>query len=155
ETVQRTIRSIFDQSYPFIEIVLIYREENRRFAQIAKEFRSGRSHIPVREVTTPFVIDSHNDCIRALEHALPAARGRWFVIMEADVILDRFAIETAVEFSGSNEVSALVLRPGVRCRSILQKIIAPSMEHLLQMVRIANRRREKRKAMDFESSFLV
>ena len=42
ETVQRTIRSIFDQSYPFIEIVLIYREENRRFAQIAKEFRSGR-----------------------------------------------------------------------------------------------------------------
>src|SRR5262245_50143733 len=29
------------------------------------------------------------------------------------------------------------------------------MEHLLQMVRIANRRREKRKAADFNSSFLV
>src|SRR5262245_64714154 len=29
------------------------------------------------------------------------------------------------------------------------------MEHLLQMVRIANRRREKRKAPDFNSSFLV
>ena len=29
------------------------------------------------------------------------------------------------------------------------------MEHLLQMVRIANRRREKRKVLDFESAFLV
>src|SRR6185436_21190426 len=83
------------------------------------------------------------------------ARGRWFVIMEADVILDRFAVETAVEFSGSNEVSALVLRPGIRCRSILQKIIAPSMEHLLQMVRIATRRREKRRSIDFDSPFIA
>jgi hypothetical protein len=75
--------------------------------------------------------------------------------MEPDVILDRFAIETAVEFAGSNEISALALRPGIRCRSPLQKMIAPSMEHLLQMVRIANRRREKRKAADFESPFLI
>jgi hypothetical protein len=29
------------------------------------------------------------------------------------------------------------------------------MEHLLQLVRIANRRRERKKAMDFESSFLL
>jgi hypothetical protein len=38
---------------------------------------------------------------------------------------------------------------------MLQKIIAPSMEHLLQMVRIATRRREKRKTIDFDSSFLI
>src|SRR5207244_1437195 len=55
----------------------------------------------------------------------------------------------------SNEVSALVLRPGVRCRSLLQRIVAPSMEHLLQLVRIANRRREKRNGIDFEPSFLL
>ena len=122
---------------------------------MAKGFRSARSHIPVRAVPALFAIDSHNDRIRALEHAQPVAHGRWFIILDPDVILDRFAVETAVEFSGSNEVSALVLRPGIRCRSFLQRILAPSMEHLLQMVRIANRRREKRKTMDFESSFLV
>jgi len=155
DKVDRTIRSIFGQSYPFIELVLIYHEEDRRFAQMVKDFRTARSHIPVRAVPTLFPIDSQNDRIRALEQAQAAARGRWFVIVDADVNLDRFAVETAVEFSGSNEVAVLGLRPGLRCRSFLQKIIAPSMEHLLQMVRIANRRREKRRTMDFESSFLV
>src|SRR4029453_12263871 len=46
EKVQRTIRSVFEQSYPFIELVLIYCEEDRQFAQLVKEFRSARSHIP-------------------------------------------------------------------------------------------------------------
>src|SRR5215471_6619068 len=155
EKVLRAIGSIFGQSYPFIELVLVYCEEERRFAEMAKQFRSGRSHIPVRIVPTVYPIETINDRIRALEHAQPAARGRWFVILDSDVILDRFAVETAVEFAGSNEISALTLRPGLRCRSLLQKIIAPSMEHILQMVRIANRRRERRRGIEFESSFLI
>ena len=153
--VERAIRSILEQSYPFIELVLIHNEEDRQFGQMVKTFRGVRSHIPVRAVTTAFAIESVDDRTRALEHAVGAARGRWFVILDAEVILDRFAIEMGVEFAGSNEVSALALRPGIRCRSFLQKIIAPSMEHLLQMVRIANRRREKRRPPDFNSPFLV
>src|SRR5215471_12551490 len=153
--VERGIRAILEQSYPFIELVLIYFDEDRRFGQIVKQFRSVRSHIPIRPVPTSFSIDGHNDRIRALEQALAVARGRWFVILDPEVLLDRFAIETAVEFAGSNEISVLLLRPGIRCRSLIQKIIAPSMEHLLQMVRIANRRREKRKPADFNSSFVV
>jgi len=151
----RTVRSILEQSYPFIELVLIYCEEEEALAQFVKEFRSVRSHIPVRTVTTPFAIQTRADRIRALEQAQAVARGRWFVIVDPDVILERLAVETAVEFSGSNEVSILALRPGIRCRSVLQKMIAPSMEHLLQMVRIANRRREKRRTADFECPFLI
>jgi len=155
EKVERAVRSILEQSYPFIELVLIHCQEDRHFIQMVKEFRSVRSHIPVRTVTTSFAMDAHDDRIRALEQAQATARGRWFVIMERDVVLDRFAVEMAVEFAGSNEISSLSLRPGIRCRSFLQKIIAPSMEHLLQMVRIANRRREKRRSADFESPFLI
>jgi glycosyltransferase involved in cell wall biosynthesis len=155
EKVDRTVRSILGQSYPFIELVLIHCQEDRHFANIVKEILGVRSHIPVRTVTTSFAIENHADRIRALEQAYAVARGRWFVIMDSDVVLDRFAVETAVEFSGSNEISVLALRPGVRCRSFLQSIIAPSMEYLLQMVRIANRRREKRRTADFESPFLT
>jgi hypothetical protein len=151
----RTIRSILEQSYPFIELVLIYCEEEEALDQFVKEFRSVRSHIPVRTVTTPFAIQTRADRIRALEQAQTVARGRWFVVVDPDVILERLAVETAVEFAGSNEVSILALRPGIRCRSVLQKMIAPSMEHLLQMVRIANRRREKRRTTDFECPFLI
>jgi hypothetical protein len=155
DKVEQTLRTVFNQSYPFIELVLIYCEENPQFGQMAKDFRSARSHIPVRVVPTLFPIESHNDRIRALEHAQPTARGRWFVILDPDVLLDRFAIETAVEFAGSNEVSALALHPGLRCRSLVQNIIAPSMEQLLQMGRIASRRQEKQKKAEFDSSFLI
>src|SRR2546428_9306754 len=154
EKVLQTFRSVLGQSYPFIELVLIYCEENRQFRDLAAEFRASRSHIPVRVVATPFPVDSHNDRIRALETAEASARGRWFVILDPDVSLDRFAIETAVEFAGSNEVSALALHPGLRCPSALQQIVAPSMEQLLQMNRIASRR-EKKKNADFDSSFLI
>jgi len=153
--VERALRAILEQSYPFIELVLIYCDEDRRFGQIVKQFRSLRSHIPIRPVPTSFSIDGHNDRIRGLEQAHAVARGRWFVTLDPEVILDRFAVETAVEFAGSNEISVLALRPGIRCRSFVQRIVAPSMEHLLQMVRIANRRREKRKVADFDSPFLV
>jgi glycosyltransferase involved in cell wall biosynthesis len=153
--LERALRSILQQSYPFIELVLIYSEEDLQSEQMIKEFRSVRSHIPIRPVPVSFALDSRNDRIRALEQAHATVRGSWFVTVEPDIILDRFAIETAVEFAGSNEVSALALRPGIRCRSPLQRVIAPSMEHLLQMVRIANRRREKRKTADIESPFLI
>ncbi|PYR98050.1 MAG: hypothetical protein DMG16_22260 [Acidobacteria bacterium] len=154
EKVEQTLRSVLGQSYPFVELVLIYSEENRQLSELAAEVRALRSHIPVRLVRTPFSIDSHNDRIRALETAEPSAHGRWFVILDPDVLLDRFAIEIAVEFAGSNEVSALALHPGVRCSSLMQQIIAPSMEQLLQMNRIASRF-ERRKNAEFDSSFLT
>jgi hypothetical protein len=153
--LERTIRSIFGQSYPFIELFLIHSEQEPHFAQVAKEFRSVRSHIPVRVMATPFLIASQHDRTRALEQAQSTARGRWLVTLGSDVTLDRFAVETALEFAGSNEISAFVMRPGIRCRSLLERLIAPSMEQLLQMMRIANRRRERREPLDGESSFLL
>src|SRR5215470_6225258 len=155
EKVERAIRSIYAQSYPFIEIILIHCEEDRQLAKLARDFRVVRSHIPVRVVPTLFPIDSHIDRIRAFEHAQPVVRGRWFVVLEPDVVLDRFAIEAAVEFAGSNDVSALALHPGIRCRSLLNNMIAPSMEQLFQIVRIASRRREKQNKAEFDASFLI
>src|SRR5215831_4934657 len=64
EQVERSIRSIFNQSYPFIELILVYCEEDRRFSQMAKEFRAARSHIPVRAVPALFPIETRNDRIR-------------------------------------------------------------------------------------------
>jgi hypothetical protein len=155
EKLDHTIRSIFGQSYPFIELFLIHSEEEPHFARLAKEFRSARSHIPVRAVATPFPIDSQYDRTRALELAQSSARGRWLVILAPDLMLDRFAIESALEFAGSNEIVAFAMRAGIRCRSLLERLIAPSMEQLLQMMRVANRRREKGKPPEAEPSFLL
>src|SRR5207247_4437993 len=148
-------RSIFGQSYPFIELFLIHSEEEPHLARVAKDCRSARSHIPVRVVATPFPLDAPPDRGRALEQAQSTARGRVLVILAPDVVLDRFAIESALEFAGSNEISAFAMRPGIRCRSLLERLIAPSMEELLQMMRVASRRLEKGKPADTESSFLL
>src|SRR5438067_9479603 len=66
EKLERTIKSIFSQSYPFIELFLIYPQEDRSLEQIARVFQSARSHIPVRLVETAFPISSSIDCVRAL-----------------------------------------------------------------------------------------
>lgn len=151
----RTIQSIFIQSYPFIELFLIYPEEDRALAKLARGFQSSRSHIPVRLIETPFPIVSEHDYARSLELAGGNTRGRWLVTLDSDVILDRFAVETAVEFAGSNEVSALALRPGDRCRTFLEKLIAPARQHFLQVMRTAKRRHETPNANNADSSFLL
>jgi hypothetical protein len=155
EKLERTIRSVFNQSYPFIELFLIYPEESLSLAQLAMGFQNSRSHIPVRLVETSFPIVSSTDCTRALERAQRNVRGRWLVTFDSDVILDRFAIETAVELAGSNEVSALALRSGVRCRTFLERWAAPAFEHFLQVMRTVRRRYQVQAAAEPDISFLL
>jgi hypothetical protein len=156
ETLQRTIHSVFAQSYPFIELFLIYPAESASLGQLARGFQTLRSHIPVRLIETSFPIVSSTDCVRALERAQGNVRGRWLVTFDPDVILDRFAIETAVELAGSNEVSALGLRPGIRCRSFLEKWIGPALEHFVQAMRTARRRHHQQTATsESNASFLL
>src|SRR6478735_8204878 len=40
EALERTVGSIFEQSYPFIELVLIHSQEDRHYAQMVKGFRN-------------------------------------------------------------------------------------------------------------------
>jgi len=155
EKLERTIKSIFSQSYPFIELFLIYPQEDRSLEQIARVFQSARSHIPVRLVETAFPISSSIDCVRALERAHGSARGRWLVTMDADVLLDRFAIESAGEFAGSYAISALALRTGIRCRSLLEKCVAPALAHFRQVMRTVRRRHPTYTATEADASFLL
>jgi hypothetical protein len=152
---ERTIRSVFGQSYPFLELFLIHSEDDTRHANLAHEFQSMRSHIPVRVVTTPHSIETAHDRTRALEQVQGAARGRWYVVLDSDVVLDRLAVEASLEFAGSGEVSALALRPGVQCRSFLHRLLAPSMEYFFQTIRVVERRRERAKKMSLDASFLL
>ena len=140
---ERTIRSIFGQSYPFLELFLIHSEDDSKHARLAQEFRNLRSHIPVRIISVPHALDTSSERTRALENAQGTARGRWYVVLESDLVLDRLAVEASLEFAGSGEVSALALRPGVQCRSFVQRLLAPSMEYFFQTIRVVERRRER------------
>jgi hypothetical protein len=156
ERLNRAIRSIFNQSYPFIELFLIYPEDNRSLRQLARNFHNVRSHIPIRLIETPFPIVTETDCTRALERAQGNARGRWLVTVGSEITLDRFAIETAVELAGSNDVSALALRPGVRCRTPLEKWVAPALEHFEQVRRTVRRKQSASQSVqDSEAPFLM
>jgi len=155
EKMDRGLRSVLAQSYPFIELVLVYCEDDLRHVNLSREIRGIRTHIPVRVVATPFPITTETDRIRALGQAQTGSRGTWWVVLRPDVILDPMAVESALEFAGSNEVTAMTLRPGVQCTSLIEKLIAPSMEYLLQMMRVADSRRLRPPKMARESSFLI
>jgi len=155
DKLDRVIRSVFSQSYPFIELVLIYCEDDLRHVNLSREIRGFRSHVPVRVVPTAFPIENEADRVRALEQAQAGARGSWWAVLRPDVILDRLAVEQTLEFAGSNEVSAMALRPGVQCTSFIERLLAPSMEYLLQMMRVVDNRRERAKKMVIDSPFIL
>jgi hypothetical protein len=156
EEIERTVRSIFAQSYPFLELFLIFPDEDAVNSALAQEFRNARTHAAVRLVPVPQGVDTPADRIRALEHARPSARGRWYVVVDSGVVRDQFAVEASMEFAGTGEVSALALRPGIQASSFLHRILAPSMEYLFQMVRVLERRRAPRmRRMNLEAPYLL
>src|SRR6185436_800578 len=73
--LERTVRSIFGQSYPFVELFLIYPEEDDVLTALAQEFLALRTHAAVRLVPVSHPVETPADRIRALEHAQPSARG--------------------------------------------------------------------------------
>jgi hypothetical protein len=154
--IERTVRSVFGQSYPFLELFLIFPDDDATASALAHEFRASRTHAAVRLVPVPHETESPADRIRALEHARPSARGRWFVVVDAGLVLDQFAVEASMEFAGTGEVSALALRPGTQASSFLHRILAPAMEYLFQMMRVVERRRTPRnRQMSLEAPYLL
>jgi len=156
EKIERTVRSIFSQSYPFIELFLVYREDDAEHAALAKELRASRTHVAVRLVQVSHSMEDSPDRIRAMERAQPLARGRWYVVIDPGVVLDQFAVEASLEFGGTGEVRALALRPGTQASSFVYRLLAPAMEYLFQMMRVIERRRAPRsRALNLDAPFLL
>jgi hypothetical protein len=154
DPIEKTIRSVLGQSYPFLELFLIYFEDDEGAASLAREYRDG-SHVQVRPTPMAHPLRLPDERIRALEQVQPQAKGRSYVVLDSGVTLDRLAIESSLEFAGVGEISALALRPGIQCRSFLQRLLVPSMEYMLRLVRIARRRRDRGRRTDMEASYLL
>ena len=137
----RALASILDQTYPLIELLLIYNGDDRRQAQFARQFSHVRSHIPVRLAATTFPIEDESDRIRALEQAQAKVRGSWLLVGDSNILLESSVIESALEYAGSEEICALGLRPGAGGPSLIQRLVAPSLEWLSRMIDVVNRGR--------------
>ena len=154
--IEKTVRSIFGQSYPFLELFLIFPDDDADAAALAREFQAARTHVAVRLVPVPCGVETAADRIRALEHARPSAKGRWYVVVERGVALDQFAVEASMEFAGTGEISALALRPGTQASSFLLRVLAPSMEYMFHVMRVVARRRAPRaRQMNLEAAYLL
>jgi hypothetical protein len=154
--IERTVRSIFGQSYPFIELFLVYPESDAAHTALAQELRALRTHAAVRLIPVSHALETSADRIRGLEHAQPSARGRWYAVVESGVLLDQFAIEASMEFAGTGEINALALRPGTQASSLAHRILAPSIGYLFQMLRVVERRRSRRsRQFSLEAPYLL
>ena len=152
---RRCLGSILVQSYPFLELIIIYDEKDSGLAGLAREFAGLRSHVPVRLIPLDFSIDDEIDRLRALDQAQASVRGSWILVLESNVILDRFAVESALEFSGSEDIMAVALSAGIECRSIWQKLLAPSLEWFVRMISVVDRGREKSARLSRSAPFLL
>ncbi len=155
EAARRCLGSILVQSYSFLELIIIYDEKDSGLAGLAREFAGLRSHVPVRLIPLDFSIDDEIDRLRALDQAQASVRGSWILVLESNVILDRFAVESALEFSGSEDIMAVALSAGIECRSIWQKLLAPSLEWFVRMISVVDRGREKSARLSRAAPFLL
>jgi hypothetical protein len=155
EAARRGLQSVLDQSYPFIELLLLYEEGNVAYSEFVSEYRTVHSHVSIREVPVPFSLDSESGRIRGLEHAQPSIRGSWILIVDADIVMDTYAVESAMEFASTEDISAVAMIPGVECRSLVQKLLAPSLEWFVRMLRAVDRGREKSGRLNMTAPFLL
>ena len=154
-SARRCLGSILDQSYPFIELLIIYDEKDSSLAGLAREFAGLRSHVPVRLIPVGFSIDDETTRIRALDQAQSSVRGSWILVVDSDVTLDPCAVESVLEFSGSEDIMAVALSPGIECRSLGQKLLAPSLEWFVRMIAVVDRGREKSTRLSLSAPFLL
>ena len=155
EAARRCLGSILDQSYPFIELLIIYDEKDSLHAGLAREFAGLRSHVPVRLIPVGFSIHDETARIRALDQAQPSVRGSWILIADSDVILGPYAVESALEFSASEDIMAVALSPGIECRSLGQKLLAPSLEWFVRMISVVDKGREQSTRLSLSAPFLL
>src|SRR5215207_1890677 len=59
--IEKTVRSIFGQSYPFLELFLIFPDDDANALALAQEFRATRTHAAVRLVAVPQGVESPAD----------------------------------------------------------------------------------------------
>ena len=155
EANHRALQSILDQSYPFIELLIIYNENDTAHAALAREFVAVRSHVPLRPIPVSFNLDEETDRLRALDHAQSSVRGSWILVLDSDVVLDQYAVESALEFAGNEGVTAVALSPGLECRSLWQKLLSPSLEWFVRMISVVDRGREKSNRLSLTAPFLL
>lgn len=155
EGVRRTLRSILDQSYPFIELVPILSEDEKEHQAIVGELGRVRSHVTLRAMNVSFRLDAASERIRALEQAQSSIHGSWIIVVESDVVLEPHAVESALEFAREQDITAMALTPGVECNSVVQKLVAPSLEWFVRMMQVVDRGRESSGRGQLTSAFML
>ena len=102
-----------------------------------------------------FSLESETERIRALDQAQGTVRGSWLLVLDPDVVLGKFAVESVLEFAGSEDITAVALSPGIECRSLIQQLLAPSLEWFSRMIRVVDKGREKSNRMNLIEPFLL
>lgn len=140
---RRTIESILAQTYPYIELVLVYSDAEPGQAALVRDFCARRTHLSIRPHRVPFRLTGFPERIRAMELVSTAIRGDWILVVDSGLVLERYAVGSAMQFAVDKEITALGLTPGVECRSVSQKLVAPSLEWLVRMMKVLDRGREQ------------
>jgi hypothetical protein len=131
---------VLEQSYPLVELFLVYSELDREHVALVRE--CSARHPGVRAVRVPFRLENETDRIRAFDQIRPTFDGSWVLVLDSDVVLDAHAVESALAFVRERDITALGLVPGVEWSTLAQRLVAPSLEWFVRMMGVVDRGRE-------------
>ena len=125
------ISSILSQDYERFEVVAVDDRSTDATGAILRAIARGDSRLrvidgaepPAGWLGKPF----------ALQQALDGARGEWVLATDADMIFDRAALRTALDYARARELDALTFVPHFEARSFWERVVIPTWSWVMLM----------------------
>lgn len=150
-----SVRSLLNQDYEALEVIAVNDRSTDRTGEILHALALEDERLRVidgREPPAGWLGKPH-----ALRQAFESARGEWVLTADADVVFERGAVRTALEFARGRELDALTLVPYVEAPSFWERVVIPAwvwvLRIALELYRVNDPR--SRRAMGIGGFFLL
>ena len=124
-TIGKCLHSLLNQDYPDFEVIVVDDRSTDRTAAIVSEFAAHDERVRLvtgKSLSREWLGKSH-----ALHQGVLAARGSWFLFVDADTWHHPRSLSCSMYHCLSHEVDMLSLYPHFICRGFWEKVIQPAV----------------------------
>jgi len=129
DNIEGCIKSVLKQDYPNFEIIVVDDRSQDRTPEILRrlcETEPRFSVIRIDELPPGWTGKNH-----ALHQGTRAARGEWFLFLDADSRISRSNLASALNYASSHKVDMLSLIPLLRNDTFWEKVLMPYLSGTL------------------------
>lgn len=123
-TIEKCLRSVLDQDYPFYEVILVDDRSKDLTVSIAAEV--GRDKANFKIITVRKLSEGWTGKCHALDAGVRCASGEWLAFLDADSSLHRTALRQCYHAALKHNVNMVTLSPKFILKTFWEKALQPA-----------------------------